>query len=184
VSPRRKIDPTADGLLVEPKPKPPRHWGFTVIASIAALLIAGAIAAASLILVVHESQHRQAIKDVAVLGYVRAFMTDYTSPDPLHANDYTDRLMAQATGDFAKSFKEKINEITVRVAMAQPTQGTVLEAGVDRWNGDGSASVLVATKITTTTPDGKAAIENGDRWVVTVIKEGQQWKISQLMQVV
>jgi Mce-associated membrane protein len=185
VSPRRKVDPAADGLLTGPAARAPRRrWGFAVIAALAALLVSGAIAASTLILLAHESQHREVIREADVLGYVRAFMTGYTSPDPYHANDYTDRVMTQATGDFAKSFKDKMNEITLRVAMSQPTHGAVLDAGVEKWNSDGSATVLVATKINTTSPDGKTPVENANRWVLTVIKEGQQWKISQLMQVI
>ena len=48
-----------------------------------------------------------------------------------------------------------MNEILIQVARAEPTQGTVLEAGVQRWNDDGSADVLVATKISNKTPDGQ-----------------------------
>jgi Mce-associated membrane protein len=185
VSPRRRIDPAAGELFgPAPPPRHPRPWRFIVISALSALLIAGAIAGSTLIMLSHEAQHRETINDVSVLGYVRSFMTAYTSPDPFHANDYTDKVMAQATGDFAKGFKQKENEIAVQVALAQPTQGTVLDAGVERWNGDGSATVLVATKITSTSPDGKNEIESGNRWVVTVSKEGQRWKISQLMQVI
>jgi Mce-associated membrane protein len=187
MSPRRKVDPTAAdilGVLAEPPPKTPRHWGFTVLVSLAAILVVGAIAASALILISHESHRRTAIKDVAVLSYVRSFMTEYTTLDPFHANNYADRVLAQGTGDFAKSFKDRENEILVQVARAEPTTGIVLDAGVERWNGDGSANVLVATKTSTTSPDGKTVTEAGNRWVATAIKEGQQWKISQLMQVI
>jgi Mce-associated membrane protein len=60
----------------------------------------------------------------------------------------------------------------------------VLEAGVQKWNGDASADVLVAAKISTTSPDGKSRIESGSRWVATATKEGQLWKISNLIQVI
>jgi Mce-associated membrane protein len=184
VSPRRKIDDSFEELLVEPPPRRPRPWRFIVATSLAALLTAGAIAASSLMLVSHESDRRETNREVDVLGYVRSFMTMYTTLDPFHANDYADRVVAQGTGEFAKTFREKQNEILVSVARAEPTTGTVVEAGVERWNDDGSANVLVATKINSTTPDGKTEIENGSRWFVTAIKEGQQWKISQLMQVI
>jgi Mce-associated membrane protein len=183
VSPRRKVDPTAAEVLVAPKPKPPRHWRFSIVVSLSVLLTAGAIAASSLILISHESHHREAIKDVAVLSYVRSFITEYASLDPFHANDYADRILVQGTGDFAKSFKQRENEILVQVARAEPTTGKVTEAGVEKWNDDGSASVLVAVQITTTASDGKVT-ESGNRWVATAIKEGQQWKISQLMEVI
>ena len=77
-----------------------------------------------------------------------------------------------------------MNEIVVQVAQAEPSTGTVLEAGVQRWNDNGSADVLVATKISTKSPDGKSTIESGSRWIATAIQEGQQWKISNLIQVI
>ena len=110
-------------------------------------MIAAAITGSTLMLIQHEKDRRTSVKDAAALGYVREFMTTYTTLDPFHANDYADRILAQGTGDFAKMFKEKENEILIQVARAEPTTGTVLEAGVQRWNDNGSADVLVATKI-------------------------------------
>jgi Mce-associated membrane protein len=183
VSPRRKVAADEPDFF-EVTPKPPRRWGLPVIAGVAALLIAAAIAASTLMLIGHETDRRVSVKDAAALGYVREFMTAYTTLDPFHANDYADRILAKGTGDFAKMFKEKENEILVQVARAEPTTGTVVEAGVQRWNDNGSADVLVATKISTKSPDGKSTIESGNRWIATAIKEGQQWKISQLIQVI
>jgi Mce-associated membrane protein len=183
VSPRRKVEADERDFF-EVAPRPPRRWGLPVLAVVAGLLIAAAITASTLMLIGHETDRRASVKDAATLGYVREFMTTYTTIDPFHANDYADRILAQGTGDFAKMFKEKQNEILIQVARAEPTTGTVLEAGVQRWNDNGSADVLVATKITTKSPDGKSTIESGSRWVATAIKEGQQWKISQLIQVI
>ncbi|HME48658.1 mammalian cell entry protein [Mycobacterium sp.] len=185
MSPRRRIDPATEDAIAEPKPKRPLRWRLPVLSTAAALLIAGAIAASTLMLVSHETDRRQSIKDSAVLGYVRSFMTEYTTLDPFHANDYADRILAEGTGDFAKLFKQRENEILITVARAEPTTGSVMEAGVSRWNDDGSADVLVATKIVTTGgPDGKTVIESGNRWLATAIKEGQQWKIDRLVQVI
>jgi Mce-associated membrane protein len=187
VSPRRKVEsgePDFFSALEGGVPKPPRRWGLPIIATVAALLMVAAITASTLMLIRHETDRRVAIKDASALSYVREFMTMYTSLDPFHANDYADRILAQGTGDFAKLFKEKQNEILIQVARVEPTTGTVLDAGVQRWNDNGSADVLVATKISTKSPDGKSTIESGSRWVATAIKEGQQWKISQLIQVI
>jgi len=183
VSPRRKLEADERDFF-EVVPKPPRRWGLPIIAALATLLIAAAITGSTLFLIQHEKDRRASVKEAAALGYVREFMTAYTTLDPFHANDYADRILAQGTGDFAKMFKEKENDILVQVARAEPTKGTVLEAGLQRWNGNGSADVLVATKISSKSPDGKSTIESGNRWVATVIKEGQQWKISQLIQVI
>jgi Mce-associated membrane protein len=183
VSPRRKVEADETDFF-EVAPRPLRRWGLPVLAVVASLLIAAAITASTLMLIGHETDRRASVKDAAALGYVREFMTTYTTIDPFHANAYADRILAQGTGDFAKMFKERQNEILLQVARAEPTKGTVLEAGVQRWNDNGSADVLVATKITTKSPDGKSTIESGSRWVATAIKEGQQWKISQLIQVI
>ena len=183
MSPRRKLDADERDFF-DVTPKPPRRWGLPIIAAVATLLIAAAIAGSTLMLTQHEKDRRTSVKEAAALGYVREFMTQYTTLDPFHANDYADRILAQGTGDFAKMFKEKENEILIQVARAEPTTGTVLEAGVQRWNDNGSADVLIATKVSTKSPDGKSMIESGNRWVATAIKEGQQWKISNLIQVI
>lgn len=183
MSPRRKLQADERDFFCA-VPRPPRRWGLPIIAVVASLLMAAAITASTLMLIQHVKDDRSATKEADALGYVREFMTAYTTLDPFHANDYANRILAQGTGDFAKMFKEKENEILIQVARAEPTTGTVLEAGLQRWNDNGSADVLVATKISTRSPDGKSTVESGNRWVATAIKEGQQWKISQLIQVI
>ena len=183
MSPRRKLEADEQDFFGV-VPKPPRRWGLPITAVVTSLLMAAAIAASTLMLVSHVKNNRAAAKQADVLGYVREFMTAYTTLDPFHANGYADKIQAQGTGEFAKMFKEKENEILLQVARAEPTTGTVLEAGLQRWRDDGSADVLVATKISTKSPDGKSMVESGSRWVATAIKEGQQWKISHLIQVI
>jgi Mce-associated membrane protein len=185
MSPRRRID-AAEGDYFDftVEAKTPLRWGLPVTAMVAGLVVALAIAASVFMVVGHESQRRTQVRDAAALDYVRGFMTAYTTLDPFNANDYADRILAQGTGEFATQFKGKMNEIVVQVARAEPTTGTVLDAGVQRWNDNGSADVLVAVKVGTSAPDGKSTVESGSRWVVTTIEEGQQWKISQLIQVI
>jgi Mce-associated membrane protein len=110
-------------------------------------------------------------------------MTQFTSLDPFHANDYVDRVLARSTGEFAKQYEEKANLSLLQVAKGEPTTGTVLDAGVERWNDDGSANVLVATDVSVKSPDGKQ-VDAAYRWLVTAEKEGEQWKISSLLQVI
>jgi Mce-associated membrane protein len=183
MSPRRKIEADEPDFF-EVKPQPPRRWGLAVLAALASVLIAAALTAGTLMLVSHRTDVRSRADDAQVLDYVQSFMTTYTTLDPFNANAYTDRVLAQGTGEFASMFKEKQNEILIQVAQAEPTTGTVVAAGVQRWNDNGSADVLVATKISSKSPDGKSTIESGNRWVATAIREGQQWKISQLIQVI
>ncbi|MGA9492555.1 MAG: mammalian cell entry protein [Mycobacterium sp.] len=200
MSPRRQIPPGEEPLYIAQLPKttlwsrlpslprhwwkPSRRWAAPSMAVVAALLAAGAITTSSLVLVEHKSQHNEAMRDVDVLGFVRAFMTGFTTLDPFHANAYFDRVMANATGDFAKQYHDKQNEILVQIARAEPTKGNTLAVGVERWNDDGSANVMVATDVTFKSPDGKQKFDNTNRWVVTAQREGNQWKISSMQQVI
>ncbi|AEJ45353.1 MCE associated protein [Mycobacterium tuberculosis variant bovis BCG] len=119
-----------------------------------------------------------------MLSDVRSFMTMFTSPDPFHANEYAERVLSHATGDFAKQYHERANDILIRISGVEPTTGTVLDAGVQRWNEDGSANVLVVTQITSKSADGKRVVSNANRWLVTAKQEGNEWKISSLLPVI
>ena len=201
MSPRRRIQPGEEPLLKAPTPtlwsrlpwrptlsgqswKPSRAWALPAAAAAATVLTVGAVVSSSLVLVNQRSHHRDAMQDVDVLGYVKAFMTGFTTLDPFHANTYFDKIMANATGDFAKQYHDKQNEILVQIAKAEPTKGTALAAGVERWNDDGSANVMVATDVSSKSPDGKQKLETTNRWVVVAQREGKQWKISSLQQVI
>jgi Mce-associated membrane protein len=185
VSPRRKFQPGEEPLHVGRTETPPqRRWEFPLAAAVAALLVTAAVTVCTLMLISHESNRSAAQKDRAALSYVSWFMTGFTTIDPYHANDYVDRILAQATGDFAKHFEETANETLLQIARAEPTTGTVLGAGVDRWNDDGSVSVLVATDVTSKSGDEKQVFHNTNRWTATAKQEGNQWKISNLQQVI
>jgi Mce-associated membrane protein len=184
MSPRRKFQPGEEPLLVAQPVTPQRSRRLPIAGAVAAVLMAAAIAASTLMLVFHESRERAASRDRDVLNYVAGFMTTFTSIDPFHANDYITRILAQATGDFAKQYQGKANEILLQVARAEPATGTVLGAGVERWNDDGSVNVMVATAVTSKSADEKQVLENANRWTVSATREGNQWKISSLLQVI
>ena len=186
MSPRRKVDAAERDYFSAPvaAPKAPVRWGLPLTAVLSALLAILAIAGSIYMVVGHESGRRTELRDAAALDYVRGFMVRYTSLDPFNANKYAEDIAAQATGEFATSFKQRANEIVIQVARAEPTSGIVLEAGVQRWNENGSADVLVAANVTTPGRDGRPTVESASRWVATTIEEGEQWKISKLVQVI
>lgn len=183
MSPRRKFQP-GEGLLLVAYAVSPRRWGLPLATAAAALIMVMAFAASTLMLISHASHERATAKDREVISYVKWFIGGFTSLDPYHANEYVERVLAQATGDFAKQYQDKANEILLQVARAEPTTGTVLDAGVERWNDDGSANVLVATEVTSKSPDDKQVFESTSRWAATAKQEGNQWKISNLLKVI
>lgn len=182
MSPRRRIDAAEVDVLQLPE-TPPRDMRLRIVGLGATLAVIGAIVVSALVFVQHTAARDRQLREVAVLGAVRTFISQYTSLDPFNANDYADKVLAQGTGDFAKMYSEKMNAIVVQVARAEPTKGTVEALGVEDWNEDGSANVVAASTTSTKLPDGKV-IESGNRWLVTAKKEGAQWKISNLVQVI
>lgn len=183
MSPRRKVEESEQDFFAV-TPKPPRRWGLPLVAALATALMAAVVAGSAVMLVHHQRDLAAQYRAAAALTYARGFMTEYTTLDPFHANEYVGQIAEQGTGEFRKQFGDKVNEIVIRVAQAEPTVGTVLDAGVQRWNDDGSADVLVAAKVTTKPSNGGPSTESGSRWVVTTTKEGALWKISRLIQVI
>ena len=165
MSPLRPVGPDDRPLFVERDVPPSRT--LPVVAGLSLLLAAAAITVCTLVLIFHETNRRAAIRDVEVLSDVQAFMTMFTSPDPFHANDYVDSVLAHATGDFTKEYQGKANQILLAIGR----------------NDDGSATLLVAVENTGKSPDGKQNVNVASRWLLTVVKEGDQWKISNLNQV-
>ncbi|MEB3020202.1 mammalian cell entry protein [[Mycobacterium] crassicus] len=181
MSPRRRVQDDDQPLFAQTDVPPSRRLS-TVIGS--ALLVAtAAIAICAWTLVTHEQHRRAALKDVEALAAVESFMTMFTTPDPFHANDYLATVIEHATGDFAQQYQDKANQILIAVARSEPTTGTVIAAGVERWNDEGSVNVLVAVENTGKSPDGKRDAKVATRWLATAQKEGDQWKISNLSQV-
>ena len=182
MSPRRRIDTGTDAALFRlPQPRP--HRGrLALIATIAGTVLVASLVISEVVFGNWRGEHQRQIREAAVLSFVRSFVTQYTSPDPFHANDYADKILAMGTGQFAKLYSDKMNEVVLQVARSEPGVGTVQELGVERWNDDGSANVVVVSAMVTTMPDGRK-IPTGSRWVVTASREGEQWKVSNLIQV-
>ncbi|MGB0969770.1 MAG: mammalian cell entry protein [Mycobacterium sp.] len=191
MSPKRKFDTGVDSATntlhadyFGVPPKPSRRWGLPLVAVLAAVVVVSAIAASTLMLVRLEIDRWSGVRGAAAIGCAREFMTAYLTLDPSNADSYSDRILAQSTGEFAKMFAERQNEILLRVTDSGPAGATVVEAGVQQWNSDGSVEVLLAMEIATAAPDRKSMIESGSRWIATAVKEGQEWKISSLVQVI
>lgn len=180
MSPRRRMS-SISPLFVQ-RDVPPARTVPAVIGG-AALVSLLAMGVCGWTLFNHEQHRRTELREVEALGAVTSFMTMFTTPDPFHANDYLADVLAHATGDFAKQYQDRANQVLLAVARSEPTTGTVIAAGVERWNDEGSVSTLVAVENTGKSADGKRDLKVATRWLATARKEGDQWKISNLNQV-
>lgn len=181
MSPRRRVDSLAGDWLRPPVARP-RVKGLRLVAVVAAMLILAALATSAVVFARNQAARRVQVEEAAVQDSVRTFLTQYTSPDPFNANDYVAKVLALGTGNFAKMYSDRTNEVVIQVAQAEPGFGTVRDIGIERWNPDGSATVIAVANMTTKMPDG-TKIDSGSRWEVTAVKEGDQWKVSDLIQV-
>jgi Mce-associated membrane protein len=181
MSPRRRIDAGAAPALRIPASHP-RHRLLSVAAPVAAVALIAALTLSAFVFVKAATAARANIRNAAVIDFVRSFITQYTSPDPFNANAYADKVLALGTGNFATLYSDRMNQVVIQVAQAEPGVGTVQEIGIERWNPDDSVSVIAVANMTTKMPDGKK-VESPSRWEVTAVKEGDQWKVSDLIQV-
>jgi Mce-associated membrane protein len=181
MSPRRRIEAGVDPALRLP-PARPRNRLLSVVVPVAALAMVGALALSAFVFAKSITAQRASIRNAAVVDFVRSFITQYTSPDPFNANAYAENVLSLGTGNFAKLYSDKMNQVVIQVAQAEPGVGTVQEIGVERWNPDDSVNVIAVANMTTKMPDGKK-VESPSRWEVTAVKEGDQWKVSDLIQV-
>ena len=182
MSPVRRLGPADPVTFRMPEPKPHRRT-LALVASVAVVTVLACLTVATLVFAKHHTVHRAQIRDADVLAFVKSFITNYTSPDPFHANDYAKSVLAEGTGKFAAAYDKSMDTIVIQVAQAERGFGAVQEIGVERWNSDASADVIAVVMMTTKMPDGKT-YESPSRWVVTAAKEGEQWKVSDLKQVI
>ncbi|MBS9535699.1 mammalian cell entry protein [Mycobacterium sp. M1] len=183
MSPRRRMSPGQPPLFTETAVPAPGRWRFRLLVVHVVLAVSAALAICALALVSHVSVHRAAVNQANVRADVDRFMAHFTSPDPFHANDYVDEVLAHATGEFATMYREKVNMTLAHIVHAQPATGSVLDSGIERWNDDGSATLLVVTQVRSKSRDGKKDEDVPYRWIVTAEQEGSEWKISNLIQV-
>ncbi len=181
MSPRRRMD-SPPGEWLRPPAARARRKGLRLVAAVAATLILAALVTSAVVFAGNQAARRVRIDEAAVQDSVRTFITQYTSPDPFNANDYVAKVLALGTGNFAKLYSDRTNEVVIQVAQSEPGFGSVQDIGIERWNPDGSATVIAVANMTTKMPDG-TKIDSGSRWQVTAVKEGDQWKVSDLIQV-
>ena len=182
MSPRRLVEPGSVDPFRIPDPQPSRR-GLALASGLAAVILTAALTVSAVVFADRQMQQRTEIREAAVLSFVRSFIAQYTSPNPFNANEYADNVLALGTGSFATLYKEMMDNIVIQVAQAEPAVGVVKELGISQWNDDGSATVVAVANMTTKMPDGQK-VETASRWEVTAVKEGEQWKVSDLIQVI
>ncbi len=185
-------EPDADTPLA-PVATPPRRWArlpgrlsrpkwSTVAASLAIIVILGALAGSGYMIKEHQDAVRQRQRAAEFTAAARQGVVTLTSLDFNNAKQGVQRILDNSTGSFKDDFVKMADDFTKVVEQSKViSQGSVQEAAVDLDTmTDNSAVVLVASTSEVTNAAGAKQDPRNYRLIVTVARDNGQLKISKV----
>lgn len=150
------------------------------MAVLLALLIAG-LAAAVVFLIQVRGFDAAGSRRQAAATAARKAVTDLTTADYQHPQQYVDRLRADATGRFLRLFTNSATGFTnVLVRGKVQTAGRVAEVGVRRISAD-SAELTVLAYVTVKNSQTPKGAQRVYRLSVSMIPAGSRWLVSNVV---
>jgi len=177
----------ADSLLAPAAPR--RRWARlsrpkwpTVAASLAIVVILGALAGSGYMVKEHRDAVRQRERAAEFAAAARQGVVTLTSLDFNDAKQGVQRILENSTGSFKDDFIKMADDFTKVVEQSKViSQGSVQETAVDRGTmTDNSAVVLVASTSEVTNAAGAKQDPRNYRLIVTVARDGGQLKIAKV----
>jgi Mce-associated membrane protein len=166
-------EPTADteSLDAEPVAKAPRRRP-SVPMVVAGVLVLALIAAGIVLLFDRNAASDRDAKRNAYVQTARQTVLNLTTIRPETAKEDVERILAGASGDFKAEFDGRQDPFVSVVKEASvTTEGQIIEAGLEREDGN-KAQVLVAARANVTTPDQSQSGPRDFRMRVTVTDDG------------
>ncbi|MFI6432675.1 hypothetical protein [Rhodococcus oryzae] len=161
----------AEPVDAEPAAKEPRRRP-TVPMVVAGVLVLALIAAGVVLLFDKNAANDRDAKRNAYVQTARQTVLNLTTIKPDTAKEDVDRILAGASGDFKAEFDGRQDPFVSVVKEASvTTEGQIIEAGLEREDGD-KAQVLVAARANVTTPDQSQSGPRDFRMRVTVTDDG------------
>ena len=158
--PRRRVTPRSAGL------------------ALAALLSGAALSATALMMVEHTRAAERRAQDNACVEAARKGVIALLSIDHNRARQDVQRVLDLSSGAFHDDFARDADDFVRTAVDAQAvTRGSVAAAALQSI-GDGEGAVLVAASSTVTNAGGARADPRPWRMSVTVTREGDTWKMS------
>ncbi len=153
-----------------------RVWA-AVLAVLLVLLLTGSAVAGVLFTRVRQSAAASASQQAAVAA-ARKAVTDLTTADYRHPQQYANRLRADATGKFLRLF---VNSATgfrnILIQGKVETTGRAVSAGVQR-AGPGSAELSVLAFVTVRNSQFPQGFQRVYRLTVSMVTAGSRWLVS------
>ncbi|AQA21996.1 putative conserved Mce associated membrane protein [Rhodococcus sp. MTM3W5.2] len=168
-----EADSSADAEPVdaEPAAKAPRRRP-SVLMVVAGVLVLALIAAGIVLLFDRNAANERDAKRNAYVQTARQTVLNLTTIKPETAKEDVERILAGASGDFKAEFDGRQDPFVSVVKEASvTTEGQIIEAGLEREDGN-KAQVLVAARANVTTPDQSQSGPRDFRMRVTVTDDG------------
>ena len=123
------------------------RWPLTAVASCGLVAVA-ALVALAFFGSEHGSVERRSDADVAVLQAARHHAVDLLSIDKADLDGYSERVLAEATGQWREDFLANRGALLgVLQGATEQATGVVSDAGIAGHADDGTVSVLLAAKV-------------------------------------
>lgn len=154
----------------------------TVAASLAIVVILGALAGSGYMVKEHRDAVRQRQRVAEFAAAARQGVVTLTSLDFNNAKQGVQRILENSTGSFKDDFIKMADDFTKVVEQSKViSQGSVQETAVDLGTmTDNSAVVLVASTSEVTNAAGAKQDPRNYRLIVTVARDGGQIKIAKV----
>ncbi len=164
------------------RPRLGRPKWSTVAASLAIIVILGALAGSGYMVKQHRDAVRQRQRVAEFVAAARQGVVTLTSLDFNSAKQGVQRILDNSTGSFKDDFIKMADDFTKVVEQSKViSQGSVQEAAVDLDTmTDNSAVVLVASTSEVTNAAGAKQDPRNYRLIVTVARDGGQLKIAKV----
>ncbi|OBI97603.1 hypothetical protein [Mycobacterium asiaticum] len=153
-----------------------------VAAALAVIVILAALGAGVEMIVLHKNAVRERQRVAEYAAAARQGVVTLISLDYQHANEDVQQILEVSTGTFKDDFSKTAEDFTTTVRESKVVlQGTVQAAAVELDSvTDKSAVVLVASSSEVTNADGAKQDPRKYRLIVTVTREGGQFKMSKV----
>jgi Mce-associated membrane protein len=151
-----------------------------VLAAAAILAICGLLGASGWMLWHHHTVLAERQRSAAYVAAARQGVVNLTSLDFNKAKEDVQRVLDSATGEFRDDFQRRADDFASVVKDSKAvTQGSVTASAVESMNKD-SAVVLVLTNERVTNSAGAKDDPRAFRFRVSVVRDGDQLKISKV----
>ncbi|BBY62231.1 hypothetical protein [Mycolicibacterium helvum] len=177
------VELTDDGDLADDVEVAPRGWWsrigwVAVTVAVVAVVAIGSLVVTGMMIVAHQKVAAQRAHQDRLIAAARAGVTALLSIDYNRAKDDVQRVIDLSTGTFKNDFSRGADDFVQTAQQSKAvTVGTIKSAALEKDGGD-TGVVLLAASSTVTNANGAHQDPRAWRMSVTVARDGDKYKMS------